>query len=98
VLATPRNPRSPSISVEPACKDLRDQLRNRYPVPEPLKEARLQAGLTQVQAAQALEQPQSFLSKCESGERRVHFVELQTLARLYGVPIGYFEQAKPEKR
>jgi len=50
-----------------------------------------------VQAAQALEQPQSFLSKCESGERRVDFVELQTFARLYGVPIGYFEEAKSER-
>jgi transcriptional regulator with XRE-family HTH domain len=56
-----------------------------------LKEARLQAGLTQVQAAQALEQPQSFLSKCESGERRVDFVELQAFARLYDVPLSFFE-------
>jgi hypothetical protein len=49
-----------------------------------------------VQAFQALEQPQPLLSKCESGERLVDFVELQTFARLYGVPIGYFEEAKPE--
>ena len=51
-----------------------------------------------MQAFQALEQPQSFLSKCESGERLVDFVELQTFARLYGVPIGYFEEAKAKPK
>jgi hypothetical protein len=44
-----------------------------------------------VQAAQVLEQPQSFLSKCESGERRVDFVELQAFARVYNIPLSFFE-------
>jgi hypothetical protein len=35
--------------------------------------------------------PQSFVSKCESGERRVDFVELKEFARVYKVPISYFE-------
>ena len=55
-----------------------------------LREARHQAGLTQVEAARRLGKHQSFLSKCETGERRVDFVELLTFADLYGVDIGYF--------
>jgi hypothetical protein len=38
-----------------------------------------------------LGRPQSFLSKCESGERRVDFVELQHLARVYRKPLSYFQ-------
>jgi transcriptional regulator with XRE-family HTH domain len=57
---------------------------------EKLRQARLQARLTQVEAAQMLDQPQSYVSKCESGERRVDFVELLDFARIYGKPIDFF--------
>ena len=36
-----------------------------------LRAARRQAGLTQVQVAKALGRPQSFVTKCELGERRI---------------------------
>ena len=36
-----------------------------------LREVRFEAGLTQLQAARRLSKPQSFISKVESGERRV---------------------------
>ncbi len=55
-----------------------------------LREARRQAGLTQAEAARRLGKPQSFLSKCESGERRVDFIELLALAELYGVDVNFF--------
>jgi transcriptional regulator with XRE-family HTH domain len=55
-----------------------------------LRSARREAGLTQAQAARALDKPQSYLSKCESGERRVDVVELERFARLYGKPFSYF--------
>ena len=55
-----------------------------------LKAARLAAGLTQARAAHALGRPQSFLSKCESGERRLDVIELEELARVYRKPLKWF--------
>jgi transcriptional regulator with XRE-family HTH domain len=55
-----------------------------------LKAARSAAGLTQAQAARALGRPQSFLSKCESGERRLDVIELEDLARVYRKPLTWF--------
>jgi transcriptional regulator with XRE-family HTH domain len=56
-----------------------------------LKQAREEAGLTQEQASRLLSRPQSFVSKCESGERRVDFVELQFFARIYKKPLSFFQ-------
>ena len=55
-----------------------------------LREARAEAGLTQAEVAQRLRKPQSFVSKNETGERRVDIVELADLARLYRKPLDYF--------
>ena len=55
-----------------------------------LRLARISAGLTQAQVASMLRRPQSFVAKCESGERRVDIIELRDLARLYRKPLGYF--------
>ncbi|MDE2489271.1 MAG: helix-turn-helix transcriptional regulator [Elusimicrobia bacterium] len=55
-----------------------------------LKRARLAAGLTQEEVAQRLRQPQSYVSKVESGERRLDAVELKALARVYGKLTSYF--------
>ena len=38
-----------------------------------------------------LGRPQSFVSKFESGEREVDFVELQHLARIYKKSFSFFE-------
>lgn len=59
-----------------------------------LRAARTSAGLTQVEVAKQLAVPQSFISKCESGERRVDVVELQALARLYKKSLTYFVGSK----
>ncbi len=57
---------------------------------ERLRHARIKARLTQTEVANALQKPQSFVSKCETGERRLDVIELQALANLYGVPLTYF--------
>lgn len=51
-----------------------------------LRELRLEAGLTQVQVAERLDVPQSFVSKYESGERRLDVIELHHVAEAIGVP------------
>jgi transcriptional regulator with XRE-family HTH domain len=55
-----------------------------------LREARLEVGLTQVQVAKALRRTQAFVSKCESGERRIDPIDLVDFARLYRKPIAFF--------
>ena len=52
--------------------------------------ARKEAGLTQTDVARVLKRPQPFISKIESGERRLDAVELAHLARLYGKPVTFF--------
>lgn len=58
---------------------------------EKLVSAREKAGLTQQQVAQKIKKPQSFISKIESGERRIDVVELEELALIYNVPLNYFQ-------
>lgn len=55
-----------------------------------LKQARIDAGLTQAEVAKKLRQPQSFLSRCETGERRVDAIELEDFARIYGKGVWFF--------
>lgn len=55
-----------------------------------LLSARLEAGLTQVEAGKKLKKPQAYLSKIERGERGVDAVELAEFAKLYGKPLDYF--------
>jgi len=47
-------------------------------------------GFTQAEAARQLGKPQSYVSKCESGERRVDVVELAEFARLYRKGLEFF--------
>ena len=49
-----------------------------------LREARTTAGITQVDLAAALERPQSFVAKIESGERRVDVAEAMRIAAILG--------------
>jgi transcriptional regulator with XRE-family HTH domain len=55
-----------------------------------LREARLEAGLTQVEAGKRLKKPQAYISKIERGERRVDVVELVDFARVYEKLMDYF--------
>jgi transcriptional regulator with XRE-family HTH domain len=59
-------------------------------VVEKLIKAREDAKLTQKQVAQKLGHTQSFISKIESGQRRVDVVLLKDLANLYNKDVLYF--------
>lgn len=60
-----------------------------------LRRCRKQAGLTQTEVARHFGAHASFVSKIETGERRVDVVELAEFCRLYGVEItALLEEAK----
>ena len=61
-----------------------------------LRAARQAAGMTQTEVARKLRKPQSFVSKCETGERRVDVVELCAFAKIYGKSISVFVPDFPE--
>lgn len=54
---------------------------------EELKAARKEADYTQLEAAKALGKHAPFISKIESGERRIDVLELSILCRLYGIKM-----------
>jgi transcriptional regulator with XRE-family HTH domain len=55
-----------------------------------LKKARKEAGLEQNEVAKLLAKTQSYISKIESGQRRVDFVQLKEFARIYKKSLNYF--------
>lgn len=59
---------------------------------EKLIKARKDANLTQKKATELLgRKHQSYLSKVESGEKDISFSELELFAKVYKVPITFFE-------
>jgi transcriptional regulator with XRE-family HTH domain len=65
--------------------------RQRYAVfLECLVEARGRASLTQVQVAEALDTTQTFISKCERGERRLDAVDLLDFLEVFGADPAEF--------
>ena len=60
---------------------------------ELLIKARKDAGVTQEQLARRLNRPQSFVSKCENGERRLDAIELLQILQSIGIePIGFIRK------
>ncbi|MHB1587405.1 MAG: helix-turn-helix domain-containing protein [Acidiferrobacteraceae bacterium] len=55
-----------------------------------LRQAREQAGLTQSDLAGRLGETQTFVSKCERGERRIDLVELQEFCKAMGITLEKF--------
>ncbi len=55
-----------------------------------LKQARIDAGLSQQSVADKLGKPQSYVSKIESGERRLDVAEIKKFAEVYKKGISYF--------
>lgn len=55
-----------------------------------LREVRIGSGLRQAEVAERLGRPQSFVSKYESGERRLDLVELRQVCSALGVSLVEF--------
>ena len=55
-----------------------------------LRKVRLDAGLRQIDLAVKLKQPQSYVSKYESGERRLDLLELQQVCFAVGISLVEF--------
>jgi len=53
-----------------------------------LREAREAAGLRQADVAERLDQPQSFVSKYESGDRCLDLIELEQVCEAIELPLG----------
>ena len=54
------------------------------------RETRRRAGLTQIELADKVGRTQSFVSKCERGERRIDVVELRAFCRVFGLSLKQF--------
>ena len=52
-----------------------------------LRQIRLSAGVQQEELAQRLEKPQSFVSRYESGQRRLDLLELRQICGAVGVSL-----------
>jgi transcriptional regulator with XRE-family HTH domain len=69
-----------------------------------LRRVREDQGITQIGLAAALEATQTFVSKCERGERRLDIVEVRRWCSALGVELPDFAQRlddlceKPKKR
>jgi transcriptional regulator with XRE-family HTH domain len=55
-----------------------------------LKDIRVEAGLRQSDLAERLNEPQSFVSKYENGERRIDVLELRAICKATGISLTEF--------
>ena len=62
-----------------------------------LKQLRANAHLTQADLAKKIKQPQSFVSKYESGERRLDILELRSICTVLGISLADFVKKLEDK-
>lgn len=75
----------------------REELRRRKVLWALLREVRLEAGLRQVDVAEKLGVPQSFVSNYEKGERRLDLLELRRVCEAVGFSLGEFVRRFEER-
>ncbi len=61
-----------------------------------LREVREDLGLSQEEVAAKLAKTQSYVSRCETGIRRLDVFELEAFARLYSKPLADFLPSESE--
>lgn len=57
-----------------------------------LRQARIDSGLSQEEVAKRLKKPQSYVSKSESGERRLDLLEMTKFLKIYNKNIEYLKE------
>jgi len=62
----------------------------RQKLPELLRSLREETGIRQMDLAKRLRKPQSFVSKYESGERRLDVIELREVCLALGISLEEF--------
>ncbi len=55
-----------------------------------LREIRESLGFSQDEVATKLNKTQSYVSRCETGNRRLDIFELEAFARVYNKPLSFF--------
>ncbi|MDQ6801385.1 MAG: helix-turn-helix domain-containing protein [Acidobacteriota bacterium] len=63
-----------------------------------LRELRLAKKLRQIDVAKALGEPQSYISRVESGDARLDLVELRRICKVLGIPLREFVRKFEEPR
>jgi transcriptional regulator with XRE-family HTH domain len=58
-----------------------------------LRDTRMRAGLPQSDLARKIGETQTFVSKCERGERRIDVIELRALCQAFGISLAQFVAA-----
>jgi DNA-binding XRE family transcriptional regulator len=59
-------------------------------IKEKIRQARIECSLTQEDAGVLIGRTQSFISRCETGERRIDIIDLVNFGRIYKKSIQYF--------
>jgi len=62
-----------------------------------LQDLRKAAGLRQIDLAERLHVPQSFISKYESGERRLDIIEIHSVCKVLGISLPDFARRLERK-
>ena len=55
-----------------------------------IRQARIKSGLTQLEIAQSLNKPQSFVSKYEAGDRKLNIIEYLEICRVLKIDSSSF--------
>jgi len=88
------------IRIKPAYRSLmanQPPLRGKDHARLLLRRCRLEAGLRQADLARRLGQPQSFVSKYETGERRIDVSELREICLALEIPLSEFVRRLEEE-
>jgi transcriptional regulator with XRE-family HTH domain len=63
---------------------------NSIAIANKLRQVREELGFTQQQIADMLKRPQSYVSRCEKGIKRLDIEDLHAFCQIYNKPLSFF--------